>query len=72
MYAHIDGVVAEKGAGMLVIDCHGVGYLMSVSGSTLSQAPAVGERMKCYTHLSVRRMRWSCSALPPKRKSRCS
>jgi len=54
MYAHIDGVVAEKGAGMLVIDCHGVGYLMSVSGSTLSQAPAVGERMKCYTHLSVR------------------
>ena len=54
MYAHIDGIVADKGPGMLVIDCHGVGYLLSVSGSTLSQAPAVGERMKCYTHLSVR------------------
>ena len=40
MYAHIDGVVADKGPGMLVIDCHGVGYLLSVSGTTLSQAPA--------------------------------
>lgn len=54
MYAHIDGIVADKGPGMLVIDCHGVGYLLSVSGSTLSQAPAAGERMKCYTYLSVR------------------
>ena len=54
MYAHIDGIVSDKGPGMLVIDCHGVGYLLSVSGTTLSQAPAVGERMKCYTSLSVR------------------
>ena len=54
MYAHIDGIVADKGPGMLVIDCNGVGYLLSVSGTTLSQAPAVGERMKCFTHLSVR------------------
>lgn len=54
MYAHIDGIVADKGPSMLVIDCHGVGYLLSVSGTTLSQAPAVGEKMKCYTYLSVR------------------
>ena len=54
MFAHIDGIVADKGPGMLVIDCNGVGYLLSVSGTTLSQAPAVGERMKCFTHLSVR------------------
>ncbi len=58
MYAHISGIVAEKiagkEAGTLVIDCGGVGYMMQVSGSTLSQAPAVGEKMKCYTHLSVR------------------
>lgn len=58
MYAHISGIVAEKIAGKeggtLVIDCGGVGYLLMVSGSTLSQAPAVGEKMKCYTHLSVR------------------
>ena len=54
MFAHIDGIVAEKNADSIVIDCHGVGYLLSVSGTTLSQAPAVGERMKCYTYLSVR------------------
>ncbi len=58
MYAHISGTVAEiiagKESGSLVIDCGGVGYLLSVSNSTLSQAPAVGQKMKCYTHLSVR------------------
>jgi Holliday junction DNA helicase RuvA len=58
MYAHISGTVAEiiagKESGSLVIDCGGVGYLLSVSNTTLSQAPAVGQKMKCYTHLSVR------------------
>lgn len=54
MYAHIEGVVADKGAGTLVLDCQGVGYLMSVSGSTLAQIPPVGERMKCFTYLAVR------------------
>ncbi|MDL2206336.1 Holliday junction branch migration protein RuvA [Eubacteriales bacterium OttesenSCG-928-N13] len=54
MYAHIDGILSEKSADALVIDCGGVGYLLQVSGQTLSHAPSVGERMKCYTVLSVR------------------
>ena len=54
MYAHIDGVVAEKSADTLVIDCGGVGYELICSRATLSSAPRVGERMKCYTILSVR------------------
>ena len=54
MYAHIDGKVAEKGADTLVIDCGGVGYELICSRTTLSAAPRVGERMKCYTILSVR------------------
>ena len=54
MYAHIEGLVAEKGADGLVLDCGGVGYLLSVSRNTLAAAPAVGESMKCYTLLSVR------------------
>ena len=41
MYAHISGTVAEiiagKESGSLVIDCGGVGYLLSVSNTTLSQ-----------------------------------
>ncbi len=54
MYAHINGIVADKAENTLVIDCGGVGYLMTVSGATLALAPAVGEKMKCFTHLSVR------------------
>ena len=54
MFAHIDGIVAEKNADSIVIDCHGVGYLLNVSGATLSAAPAVGERMKLYCILNVR------------------
>ena len=54
MYAHFRGVVAEKGADCLVIDCGGVGYLLTVSAATLSAAPAVGQSMTCYAALSVR------------------
>lgn len=54
MYAHIEGIVSDKTPDTIVIDCHGVGYELMVSGNTLSRAPAVGERMKCYTILSVR------------------
>ena len=54
MYAHIDGIVAEKSADTLVIDCGGVGYELICSRATLASAPRVGERMKCYTILSVR------------------
>lgn len=54
MFAHINGVVAEKNTDSLVIDCGGVGYLLHVSTATLASAPPVGERMKCYTRLNVR------------------
>ena len=54
MYAHVNGIVAEKAEGMLVIECGGVGYQLTVSAATLSQSPAAGEVMKCYTWLSVR------------------
>ena len=54
MYAHIEGVVAEKTQDAIVLDANGVGYLLNVSGATLAAAPAVGERMKLYCVLSVR------------------
>ena len=54
MYAHFQGVVAEKGTDSLVIDCGGVGYLLTVSAATLAAAPAIGEKMLCYAALSVR------------------
>ena len=54
MYAHIEGIIAEKEADSIVLDCGGVGYLLYVSGATLSMAPSVGEKMKLYCVLNVR------------------
>ena len=54
MFAHFEGVVAEKTADSIVLDVNGVGYLLNVSGATLSMAPSVGERMKLYSVLNVR------------------
>ena len=54
MYAHINGIVAEKNKDSIVLEAGGVGYLLLVSGATLAQAPAAGEKMKLYTVLNVR------------------
>ena len=54
MYAFISGRVAEKGSGEIVLETAGVGYALQCSMTTLSQAPPVGETMRCYTYLSVR------------------
>jgi Holliday junction DNA helicase RuvA len=54
MFAHIEGRVEEKRAGELVIDAGGVGFLLLCSAATIAAAPAGGERMRCYTHFSVR------------------
>ena len=54
MYAHIEGVVAEKSADGIVIDAGGVGYEMTVSAATLAACPQAGERTKLYAYLSVR------------------
>ena len=44
----------KKAADTIVMDVHGVGFLLNVSGATLAAAPAVGERMRLYCTLSVR------------------
>ena len=54
MYAHIEGIVAEKTPDAIVLDANGVGYLLNVSGATLNAAPVVGERMKLFCVLNVR------------------
>ncbi len=54
MYAFIEGKVCDKSGGNLVINAGGVGYLLNCSMTTIQSAPAIGETMRCYTHLSVR------------------
>lgn len=54
MIAHIEGVIAEKRQGELVIDAGGVGFSLLCPTATLAEAPAVGSRFRCYTHFNVR------------------
>ena len=54
MYAFIEGEVCEKVNGSLTLLAGGVGYLLNCSNNTLQAAPALGEKMRCYTFLSVR------------------
>lgn len=54
MYAFIEGEVCEKANGSLILLAGGVGWQLICSNNTLSAAPALGEKMRCYTFLSVR------------------
>lgn len=52
MIAHLRGLVAQRGAGTVVVDVHGVGYLVHVTGAT--PLPARGEQVELHTSMQVR------------------
>lgn len=52
MIAHLRGLVAQRGAGTVVVDVHGVGYLVHVTGAT--PLPARGEPVELHTSMQVR------------------
>ena len=53
MTAHIKGVVDHIGDGYAVIETHGVGYGVNVSGATLAALRA-GDEIKIYTYEHIR------------------
>ena len=53
MITHIQGKLIEKNPTDVVIDCHGVGYLLNISLHTYSQIPDQ-ENLKLFTHLQVK------------------
>ena len=53
MFYYLNGIVAETGANLAVIDCGGVGYACSTTNYTLAQIKK-GEKTKLYTYLHVR------------------
>ncbi len=53
MIAFIEGQIAERGAGYVVMYNNGMGYELCVSNTTLSQISSL-QRAKMYTYLSVR------------------
>ncbi len=54
MIAVVEGTVAERSAGRVVVMAGGVGYELQVSGSTLASLPPRGQRARVLTHLHVR------------------
>ena len=54
MYAFIEGEVCEKLNGTLILLASGVGWQLNCSNNTLQAAPPIGEKMRCFTFLSVR------------------
>jgi len=54
MFAYIQGTLQYAYKDCLVIENQGIGYKILTAGSTLSQLPLIGEKVKIHTHLHVR------------------
>ncbi len=54
MIAYLNGILAVKEIAKTVVECGGVGYEAAIPLSTFDRLPAVGERVKLYTHHEVR------------------
>ena len=54
MIGRLTGILFEKRAPQILIDCHGVGYEVDVSMTTFYQLPDVGEQISIWTHLQVK------------------
>ena len=54
MIASLEGIVAQRGDDSLILDVHGVGYLVTVGNRTLAELPRAGERARLYTYTYVR------------------
>ena len=53
MFYYLNGIIAEIGPNLAVIDCGGVGYACATTNYTLAQLKK-GEKAKLYTYLHVR------------------
>jgi Holliday junction DNA helicase RuvA len=59
MIARLSGTLAEIGSDSAVIDVAGVGYLVQMSGKTLSALGSVGGSVLVLTELQVREDAWT-------------
>lgn len=54
MIAQLSGVLVEAVPSAIVIDVHGVGFELGISGTTAASLPPVGEEVRVYTRMVVR------------------
>lgn len=54
MIGSLEGVLAQRGEDSIILDVHGVGYLVTIGGRTLTELPRPGDRLRLYTYTYVR------------------
>jgi Holliday junction DNA helicase RuvA len=54
MIAHLRGTLLQSEPGIAVVDCHGVGYSVTVSMNTFVELPGVGGEVALFVHTHVR------------------
>ena len=54
MIGSLEGILAQRGSESVLVDVHGVGYLVTVGGRTMAELPRAGERVRLYTYTYVR------------------
>ena len=54
MIGSLEGILAQRSGDSVLLDVHGVGYLVTVGPRTLAELPRVGERARLYTYTYVR------------------
>jgi holliday junction DNA helicase RuvA len=52
--ATLEGILAQRGSDSVILDVHGVGYLVTVGNRTLADLPRSGERVRLHTYTYVR------------------
>jgi holliday junction DNA helicase RuvA len=53
MYDYFHGKIVEKNPAYVVLDCHGIGYLLNISINTFDKIPATGD-CKLYAHQAIK------------------
>jgi Holliday junction DNA helicase RuvA len=54
MIGSLEGILAQRSSDSLILDVHGVGYLVTVGTRTMTDLPRAGERLRLYTYTYVR------------------
>ena len=70
MLYHVEGIVSDLDANLVVIDCHGIGFALNVSLNTLASVRS-GEKAKLYVYESVREDAYDLFGFASKEEKRC-
>src|ERR1039457_2130125 len=54
MIAHLRGTLLATAPGRAIVDCHGVGYDVTVSMNTFTQLPEAGQEVSLFIYTYVR------------------